>query len=267
MAETARATHHEGDHRSRWPFVAAIGAGALYAGLGLAVLATAAGVVPTALAVAVALLGTVGLSVGLAGWVVEGFLGERVARGRRRIYWLATICFLGTDVATFAAGFVYYLFVRVGAWPPAQLPDLLGSLVLVNTTVLLASSATLHYAHHALGAGTQRRFRALLGVTVALGAVFLAGQIYEYYELLVVAGFGLQAGVFGSAFYGLTALHGFHVFLGVVMLAVVFGRALRGAYAPERDTSVTTVSLYWHFVDAVWLLLVTLLYVGAVVEV
>ena len=84
--------------------------------------------------------------------------------------------------------------------------------------------------------------------------------------MLVVEGFGLQTGVFGSAFYGLTGLHGFHVFLGVVMLAVVFGRALRGAYGPGRDTSVATASLYWHFVDAVWLLLVTLLYVGAVVD-
>ncbi|AQL42290.1 cox-type terminal oxidase subunit III [Halorientalis sp. IM1011] len=267
MGETAHATHHEGEHRSRWPFVAAIGAGALYAGLGLAVLATAADVFPTVVAAAVALLGIVGLCVGLAGWVVEAFLGERVGRGHGRIYRLATVCFLGTDVATFGAGFVYYFFVRAGAWPPTHLPDLLGSLVLVNTAILLASSVTLHYAHHALSAGHQRRFRALLGVTVALGAVFLAGQAYEYYELLVVEGFGLQTGVFGSAFYGLTGLHGFHVFLGVVVLAVVFGRALRGAYGAGRDTSVATASLYWHFVDAVWLFLVVVLYVGAAVGV
>ncbi|RXK46910.1 cytochrome c oxidase subunit 3 [Halorientalis pallida] len=265
MTETAHGTHHEGEHRSRWPFVAAVGAGALYAGLGLTVLATAAGVVPTAVAAAVALLGTVGLCVGLTGWVVEGFFGAPVSGRRQRLYRLATICFLGTDVATFGAGFVYYLFVRAGAWPPTELPALLGSLVLVNTAVLLASSVTLHYAHHALNGGYQRRFRALLGVTVALGVVFLAGQVYEYYELLVVEGFGLQSGVFGSAFYGLTGLHGFHVFLGVVTLAVVFGRALGGACGPERDTSVTTASLYWHFVDAVWILLVTVLYVGAVV--
>jgi cytochrome c oxidase subunit 3 len=173
--------------------------------------------------------------------------------------------FLLSDVATFAAGFVYYAFVRVGPWPPSDLPPLLGSLVLVNTAVLVVSSGTIHLAHGALDSGRRERFVAWLAVTVGLGVVFVGGQALEYYEFVVEEGFSLSSGAFGSAFYGLTGLHGLHVTLGVVLLASLLVRALRGHYAEGRDTAVRTVSLYWHFVDAVWLFLVVVLYVGAVV--
>jgi cytochrome c oxidase subunit 3 len=173
--------------------------------------------------------------------------------------------FLVSDVATFLAGFVYYGFVRVGAWPPTDLPPLLGSLVLVNTLLLVASSFTLHYGHIALEAGRRRAFLGGLGATTLLGAVFVVGQALEYYEFLVEADFTLASGAFASAFYGLTGLHGLHVSLGVVLLAITLGRALRGQYTSDRDTAVRTVSLYWHFVDVVWLVLVAVLYVGAVV--
>jgi cytochrome c oxidase subunit 3 len=171
------------------------------------------------------------------------------------------VLFLATDVATFGAGFAYYFVVRVGAWQTG-VPEVFGSLVVVNTVILVASSVTLHFAHSALHDGNQRRFRRLLGVTVALGMVFVAGQVVEYYEFVVEEGFTLTSGIFGSAFFGLTGLHGLHVTLGVVLLGIVFGRARRGQYAAERDTSVTTVSWYWHFVDAVWLFLVVAVYAG-----
>jgi cytochrome c oxidase subunit 3 len=173
------------------------------------------------------------------------------------------VLFLLSDVATFSAGFVYYAFVRVGAWPPEHLPPLLGSLVAANTLLLLASSVTLHYGHAALESGDRRRFVGLLAVTVALGVVFVAGQALEYYEFVAGEGFTLSSGAFASAFYGLTGLHGLHVCLGVVLLAIVLARALRGEYSAERDASVRTASLYWHFVDAVWVFLVAVLYVGA----
>ncbi|WP_336000363.1 cytochrome c oxidase subunit 3 [Halorientalis halophila] len=267
MVETATGTdhggHEEGEHRSRWPFVAAMGAGALYAGVALYVLTARTGVAPRAIGAGMAVLGFVGLCVGLAGWVVEAFFGHPGPGDRGAIYRLATILFLGTDVATFGAGFVYYFFVRLSAWPPSELPHLLGSLVLLNTAILVASSFTLHFAHEGLEHGNRRRFVGLLGVTVALGVIFLVGQAVEYYELLVAEGFSLQTGVLGSAFYGLTGLHGFHVFLGVVLLGLAFGRALRGDYDAEWDTSIATTSLYWHFVDGVWLFLVVVLYAGA----
>jgi cytochrome c oxidase subunit 3 len=258
--DTAPADHADGEHGSRWPLVTAVGAAALYAGAGLAFVGIdLAGTVVPALLVGAGLLGLVA---GLAGWTREAFVVGRPPAGRDRVYTGGMVLFLVSDVATFLAGFVYYGFIRAGAWPPAELPPLLSSLVLANTLVLLASSLTLHRSHGALEAGDQRTFRRWLGLTVLLGAVFLAGQALEYYEFAVVEGFGFE-GAFGSAFFGLTGLHGLHVALGVVLLAITLGRARRGGFAPDRDTGVRTASLYWHFVDAVWVVLVATLYVGA----
>jgi cytochrome c oxidase subunit 3 len=266
MGTTEAATDHaEGhDHTSRWPLLTAVGAAAFYAGAGLALVGL--DLVPTPIPVALGGAGFLGMVAGLLGWTYEAFVAPEVGdAGRRSLYTGTMALFLVSDVATFLAGFVYYAFVRVGAWPPTELPPLLGSLVLVNTLLLVASSVTLHYGHLALERGRRRRFLALLGATVLLGAVFVGGQALEYYEFVVGEGFTLTSGAFGSAFYGLTGLHGFHVALGVVLLAVTLARALGGAFGPERDAGVRAVALYWHFVDAVWLVLVAVLYVGAVV--
>lgn len=265
------ATGHDEEphHASRWPVVGALGAGALYAGVALVVLGVSAGVAPPAVGVAIAAAGTVVLVAAILGWVWEAYLDpsrSTVPAERTRTLHVTTMyLFLATDLGTFGAVFVYYVYIRVGAWPPAELPPLLGSLVVVNTLVLLASSVTFHLGHGALERGKRRRFVGLVGLTLLLGAVFLAGQALEYYEFVVQEGFTLASGVYASAFFGLTGLHGLHVALGVVLIAVVFVRALQGHYGPERDTSVATVALYWHFVDAVWIALVLVLYVGAAV--
>ena len=272
--DTAEADHGAADtdhagHTSRWPVLAAAGAATLYIGVGLGM--AAAAVLPRVVPVAVAGLGGLVLLGGLAGWAREAFFagGGHVAPGADHdvdgLYVGGMWLFLFSDLMTFAAGFVYYAFIRSGTWPPTELPPLLGSLVLVNTLVLVASSGTVHVAHGALESGNRRRFLGMLGTTVVLGAVFVAGQAYEYSEFVTAESVTLSAGAYASAFYGLTGLHGLHVALGVVMLALVFVRALRGAYSAERDTAVRTVSLYWHFVDGVWLFLVAVLYVGAVV--
>ncbi len=270
-------------HASRWPLVVAAGAASLYAGAGLAFVGL--DLVPVALPALLVGAGAAGALTGLAGWFVEAFpsrppaasdaadtaVGERAGgrageRGDRHdgVYGAGMRLFLVSDVATFLAGFVYYAVVRAGAWPPADLPPLVGSLVVVNTVALLVSSLTLHLGHVGLADGDRRRFLAGLAATTLLGATFLVGQALEYREFVVEAGFTLAGGAFATAFYGLTGLHGLHVALGVVLLAITLGRASRGAFGPGRDTSVRTVSLYWHFVDAVWLLLVAVLYVGAV---
>ncbi|MGB9953399.1 cytochrome c oxidase subunit 3 [Haloarcula marismortui] len=252
------------EHRSRWPLVAAIGAASLYLSVGLVFVGL--DLVPTVVPLALGVLGAGGLVAGLAGWANEAFIADYLQRpgdSSADLYATTMILFLVSDVATFAAGFVYYAVIRAGSWPPAHLPPLLGSLVVVNTALLLASSVTLHYGHEALEDGNRKRFLGLLGVTLALGVVFLGGQVYEYYEFVAVEGFGIGSGAFGSAFYGLTSLHGLHVALGVLLLGIAFGRALRGHYTPERDTAIRTTSLYWHFVDLVWVVLVVVLYVGA----
>jgi cytochrome c oxidase subunit 3 len=136
---------------------------------------------------------------------------------------------------------------------------------MVNTIILIISSVTLHYAHVALRNGDRRRFLSLLGVTLLLGIIFLGGQALEYYEFIVHENFTIAEGAYASAFYGLTGLHGLHVSLGAVLLLIVFARAMMGQYSAERHTSVSTVSMYWHFVDVVWVFLVVVLYIGAIV--
>ncbi|MBX0294305.1 cytochrome c oxidase subunit 3 [Haloarcula nitratireducens] len=270
MAEaTEVASEHAGDeeeehaHESRWPLPAAIGAGALYLGAGFYFVGQ--NLVPSIIPIVLVAVGTLGLLGGLAGWANEAFIADYRSShgGESGVLRMGMILFLASDVSTFSAGFAYYAFIRVGAWPPEHLPSLLGSLVVVNTALLVASSFTLHYAHEALESGNRRRFLGLMGATLLLGVVFLGGQIYEYYELLVAEGFTLSTGILGSAFFGLTGLHGLHVALGVLLLAIAFGRALKGHYSAERDTAIQTTSLYWHFVDVVWIFLVLVLYVGA----
>ncbi|WP_136588776.1 cytochrome c oxidase subunit 3 [Salinigranum halophilum] len=272
MDGTDVATHGEHDagggqhqHRSRWPIVAAVGAAALYGGVGL--LLGGGSLVPRLPLGALAAVGGVVLAVGLVGWAYEAFVADYWATqvDRSDLYVGGMVLFLISDVATFAAGFVYYAFVRVGPWPPSELPPLVGSLVLVNTLILVVSSATIHRSHGALEAGDRTTFIRWLAVTVGLGVVFVGGQVYEYYEFVTHEAFTLSGGVFASAFYGLTGLHGLHVSLGVVLLGSVLVRALRGQYTDGRDAGVRTVALYWHFVDVVWLFLVVVLYVGAVV--
>jgi cytochrome c oxidase subunit 3 len=257
---------------SWWPFVAAAGVGGLYLGFGLLFLGSGSVALVPPLAGPVVAAGGAGLAlVGTFGWLYQAFVADfwtrtsdgEGASGLR----FAMLLFLATDVATFGAGFTYYFFIRAGAWPPASLPELLSSLVLVNTAMLLASSLTLHVAHAALEDGDRRRFLALLSVTFLLGVAFVAGQVYEYYEFVVKEGFTLSGGIFASAFFGLTGLHGLHVALGALLLGIVLARALAGQYAAGRDLSVTTVSMYWHFVDAVWVILVAVLYLGASVTV
>jgi cytochrome c oxidase subunit 3 len=255
---------------SWWPIVAALGATGVYVGAALFILGQGPQrLVGQAIGPAV-LVVSVGLFLaGLYGWLYHAFVVDFWERGTDEhgagALKFGMLLFLGTEVATFGAGFVYFFFVRTGPWSTELFPELLSSLVLVNTAILVLSSLTLHYAHVALREGNRSRFVRLLGVTLLLGLVFVAGQGYEYYDFLVHENFTLTSGVFGSAFYGLTGLHGLHVSLGAVLLAILTVRAVHGQFSPERHTAVSTVSMYWHFVDVVWLFLVVTLYVGATV--
>jgi cytochrome c oxidase subunit 3 len=254
--------HAAGDHRSWWPIVAVAGAALLYGGVAGVGLARATGLLPTLPPAAVAAVGAVVVAVGLFGWLDEAFLSTRVTGAAKPLYVRTMRLFVYSDVATFATGFVVYFYLRATAWPPAELPHLLSALVGVNTALLVASSGTLHLAVSALEDGNDRRFHALVAATLALGVVFLGGQLLEYAQLLG-EGFAPADGAFAAVFYGLTGLHGLHVALGALLIGIVLYRGVRGDYGPDRDTSVETVELYWHFVDAVWLFLVVAVYVGA----
>jgi len=254
---------------SWWPFITAIGGSGIYVGAALFVLSMGENALVSTTIGAGATVGSIGLFlVGIYGWLYHAFVVDFWERGTDhhsgRTLKFAMLLFLGSEVATFGAGFVYYFFVRgTDVWLAADIPEVWGSLVVVNTAILIVSSVTLHYSHVALRNGNRSRFLKLLGVTLLLGIVFIGGQVYEYYEFIVHEGFTIGEGIYGSAFYGLTGLHGLHVTMGAVLLGIVFVRGWYGQYSAERHTSVSTASMYWHFVDVVWVFLVVVLYIGA----
>ena len=130
----------------------------------------------------------------------------------------------------------------------------------INTALLLTSGVTLTIAHHALQAGHRARTIAFMWMTVILGFVFLCVQGYEYYHLYTDLNLKLSSGVFGSTFFLLTGFHGFHVFVGMLMLFFITMRLHAGHFTAERHFGFEGAAWYWHFVDVVWLFLYVLVY-------
>lgn len=131
-----------------------------------------------------------------------------------------------------------------------------------NTIVLLSSSVTCHIAHTGILAGDRKKFNLWLGITVALGMLFIALQILEYYEAYVHFGLTLNAGIYGSTFFMLTGFHGVHVFMGMTMLLIQLLRSVIGKQFTAADHfGFEASSWYWHFVDVVWVFLFLFVYV------
>jgi cytochrome c oxidase subunit 3 len=257
---------------SWWPIVTAVGAAAIYVSVALWLLGRGRGSLVAGAIGPTTFLGALGVTLfGVYGWLYHGFVAHFWTRGTNRLTARALrwgmLMFIVSEIATFGALFGYYVYVRAGPWPPADAMaggvDLLNVLVVANTAVLLLSSLTVHFAHHALAKGNRKRFTRLMSITVGLGLVFLAGQAVEYHRFINREGFDWTSGVLGSAFFGLTGLHGAHVAFGTLLLGITVFRGAHGQFDENRDVSLALVSLYWHFVDAVWLFLVAVLYVGA----
>jgi len=257
---------------SWWPFITAIGGAGIYVAAALFVMSQASDPLVSELVGAGAAVAAVGIFLaGIYGWLYHAFVVNFWERGTDHhsgsTLKFAMLLFLGSEVATFGAGFVYYFIVRGGeVWSTDLLPHgghVFGNLVIANTIILIISSFTLHYAHVKLLDDDRQSFVRWLAITLLLGVIFIGGQIYEYYAFIVEEGFTITEGAYASAFYGLTGLHGLHVTMGAVLLGIVFVRAIYGQYSAERHTSVSTASMYWHFVDVVWVFLVVVLYIGA----
>jgi cytochrome c oxidase subunit III len=131
----------------------------------------------------------------------------------------------------------------------------------INTVLLVTSSFTVTWAHHALKEGRRQLCIAWMFVTVALGAVFLYLQAHEYIEAYTELNLTLGSGIYGSTFFMLTGFHGMHVTLGTIMLAVITARLISGHFKPESHFGFEGVAWYWHFVDVVWIGLFTFVYV------
>jgi cytochrome c oxidase subunit 3 len=130
----------------------------------------------------------------------------------------------------------------------------------INTALLLTSGVTLTIAHHALQAGNRGKTIAFMWMTVILGVVFLFVQGYEYAYAYSALNLKLSSGIFGSTFYLLTGFHGFHVFVGMLMLLFITLRLQKGHFTAQRHFGFEGAAWYWHFVDVVWLGLYILVY-------
>ncbi|MBC7436832.1 MAG: cytochrome c oxidase subunit 3 [Bdellovibrionales bacterium] len=138
--------------------------------------------------------------------------------------------------------------------------SVMASLPTLNTALLLTSGVTITVAHHALIAGNRSRTIAFMWMTVVLGLIFLFVQGYEYHHAYDALNLKLSSGMYGSTFYLLTGFHGFHVFVGMLMLFFITLRLMKGHFTPERHFGFEGAAWYWHFVDVVWLGLYILVY-------
>lgn len=133
-------------------------------------------------------------------------------------------------------------------------------LPLINTILLVSSSVTLTFAHHALKDNNHLRTFAWLFPTVLLGVVFLILQGYEYYHAYHEMGLTLGSGIYGSTFFMLTGFHGMHVTLGAIMLTVMTIRVGMGHFTAKHHFAFEAAAWYWHFVDVVWIILFVFVY-------
>ena len=177
--------------------------------------------------------------------------------------------FLASEVMFFGSLFATYFYL-VGShptWPPtppASRPEYYVSWLGVpaaNTVFLLSSGVTCHFALDALAHDNRRRFFILQIATIILGLVFELGQLYEFINAFN-RGLNLTANTFASAFFTMTGFHGAHVLGGLVLLTLILYRAARGQFSSRNHVGPAAVTLYWHFVDVVWIFLFGILYLG-----
>jgi len=132
---------------------------------------------------------------------------------------------------------------------------------LINTALLLTSSVTVTFAHWALKQNERGKLVSWLVLTVALGFLFLALQVYEYYHAYTALGLTLGTGVYGATFFMLTGFHGLHVTIGAIILTVILFRCIKGHFKPDHHFGFEAAAWYWHFVDVVWVGLFIFVYV------
>ena len=188
----------------------------------------------------------------------------------------AIVLFISSETMFFAALFTTYFFLRarLPAWEPVferctdfcekpawnsatHIGGLVVPLVLINTVVLVSSSLTMQLAVNAIKQGRRQPAMVWLALTVAMGVWFISGQGYEYTRL----GFLPTNGVFAAVFFTLTGFHGAHVTGGILMNALTLFRTAKGHFTARRHLAFEAASIYWHFVDVVWIGLFTTIYI------
>ena len=173
---------------------------------------------------------------------------------------LGMFLFIASEVMLFGSFFTAYFFVRVvreNSTPWHDIHDLPVFVAGINTAILLTSSATMHWALQSIKRGNRVGMQAGLVLTFFMGVTFLATQVTEYARI----GFAPGDDAFATIFFSLTGLHGAHVFVGLNLLLFATIRAFRGHFSPEQHLGVEIPGIYWHFVDVMWIVVYTTVYI------
>jgi cytochrome c oxidase subunit III len=172
---------------------------------------------------------------------------------------IGLLTFLLSESLMFGGFFAAYLFFRgiTEVWPPeATEVELL--LPTINTIILVSSSFVIHLGDAAIKKDDVQGMRKWYRITAIMGAIFLIGQVVEYMTL----GYGMTTNVFSNCFYLMTGFHGLHVFVGLLLILGVLWRSRReGHYSAHKHTGIEMAEMYWHFVDIIWIVLFSLIYV------
>jgi cytochrome c oxidase subunit 3/cytochrome o ubiquinol oxidase subunit 3 len=177
------------------------------------------------------------------------------SRGR-----VAMFALIAAEAAIFTIFVVAYLFY-VGKSLTGPVPNDVLNVPMFYTICLLSSSLTIHVAAKALGRGKVRGFGMWWFLTIALGGTFIYGTVSEWHRLIYHDGLTISTNLFGTTYYSLVGLHGFHVVVGLMTLSMVMALAVLGRVKSEHAERVDILSLYWHFVDAAWVVVFTVVYV------
>lgn len=169
-------------------------------------------------------------------------------------------CLIVAESAIFVIFVVAYVFYQ-GKSLSGPTPREVLELPIVSTICLLSSSITVHMAVSALHRGERAMCSLWLASTVLLGSIFLAGTAREWYQLIYRDGLTIQTNLFGTTFYSLVGLHASHVAVGLIMLSLALIFSLRGQLESMHTGRLEVLSLYWHFVDAVWVVVFLVVYV------
>ena len=172
---------------------------------------------------------------------------------------VAMACLIIAESAIFTIFVVAYLFY-LGKSLSGPIPGEVLEAPIFFTICLLSSSLSVHFAGTCLERGNRKGFLILWGLTILLGSLFLFGTAQEWHRLIYRHGLTISTNLFGTTYYSLVGLHAFHVTAGLIMLLIVFVFGLAGRVGSEQSHRIDVLSLYWHFVDAVWVVVFTVVY-------
>jgi cytochrome c oxidase subunit 3 len=173
---------------------------------------------------------------------------------------VAMVCLIIAESAIFTIFVVAYIFY-IGKSLSGPTPKEVLSAPIFFSICLLSSSVTIHFAVKAIRQGNIKNFKAWWLATIALGAAFLYGTATEWHRLIYTEGLTISTNLFGTTYYSLVGLHGFHVIVGLILLFTVMVFTFLGSLKQEHAERVDVLSLYWHFVDCVWIVVFTVVYI------